>query len=178
MRCARSSVARTHALVDPLTLEPQHVVELLLDVLEDVVEAVPLELLLTLFAQPLHQLLEAGELPPIPVAPALAQEAAQRGLEVPAVEDVLAQAVEERVGVIAERVLGAVPHRESVSPGRAGVVPPRVRWCHDVACGFLPRHVSVSGHSAPVHRAAPGGLRGSPPHAIRHRRRFRRVPSC
>ena len=102
------------ALVDALALEPQHVVELLLDVLEDVVEAVPLELLLALLAQPLHQLLEAGELASVAVAPALAEQAAQRRLEVPAVEDVLAQPVEERVGVIAERILGAVPDAEAV----------------------------------------------------------------
>ena len=103
-------------LVDALALEPQHVVELLLDVFEDVVEAVPLELLLTLFAQAFHQLLKSGELPPVAVAPALAQQAAQRSLEIPAMEHVLAQPVEERIGVVAEWVLRAVPDAEAVLP--------------------------------------------------------------
>ena len=114
MRCALPSVAFLQPLVDALALEPEHVVELLLDVLEDVVEAVALELLLALLAQPLHQLLEAGELAPVAVAPALAQQAAQRGLEVPAVEDVLAEPVEERVGIVAEWILRAVPDAEAV----------------------------------------------------------------
>ena len=96
-------------LVDALALEPQHVVELLLDVLEDVVQAVALELLLALLAQSLHQLLEAGELAPVTVAPSLAQQPAQRGLEIPAVKDVFAEPVEERVGVVAEWILRSRP---------------------------------------------------------------------
>ena len=111
----RALVGRVlQALVDALALEPEHVVELLLDVLEDVVEAVALELLLTLLAQPLHQLLEPGELASVAVAPSLAQQPAQRRLEIPAVKDVLAQAVEERVRLIAERILRAVPAAESM----------------------------------------------------------------
>src|SRR4029077_3747620 len=89
-------------------------VELFLDVLEDVVEAVSLELLLTLLAQALHQLLEAGELASVAVSPSLAEQAAQRRLEVPAVKNVLAQPVEERVGIIAEWILGSIPDAEPV----------------------------------------------------------------
>jgi len=111
----RAAVGRAlEPLVDPLAFEPEHVVELFLDVLEDVVEAVALELFLTLFAKALHQLLEPGELAPIAVAPALAEQPAQRRLEIPAVKDVFAQPVEERVGVVAERVLGAVPDAEAM----------------------------------------------------------------
>ena len=108
----RAPVGRVlESLVDSLAFEAEHVVELLLDVLEDVVEAVALELLLTLLAEPLHQLLEPGELAPVAVAPALTQQAAQRRLEIPAVKDVLAQPVEERIGVVAEWVLASRPRR-------------------------------------------------------------------
>src|SRR5439155_5827915 len=120
-------VGALQALLDAPALEAQDVVQLLLDVLEHVVQAEPLQLLLATPAQLLHHLLEAGETAALAVPPALAEQAPQRCLEIPAVKHVLAQPVEERGGVVTERVLRAIPDREAMSlaPGVRGGV---ARW--------------------------------------------------
>jgi len=82
-----------------------------------------LELLLAAAAELLHHLLEPEQPPPPAVAPALAQQPAQRGLEVPAVEHVLAQPREELLDVGAEGVLGPVPGGEATRP-EVGVAHP------------------------------------------------------
>ena len=108
-------------LVDAAAFLAQHRIELLFDVLEDRVEVVALELLLTTPAQPLHHLLEPVEAIALAITPALAEQPAERRLEVPAMKDVLAETIEERVGFVAERILCPVPPAEPVPPrGDAG----------------------------------------------------------
>ena len=130
-------------------------------------------MLLTLLAQPLHQLLETGELAPIAVAPALAQQAPERGLEVPAVKDVLAQTVEERVGVIAEWVLGAVPDAEAMLRSSPSTLQPR-----DIITRELTPPVSYSSPTRMRQVITRGSRVPLRVPVIRHRPRFRRVRSC
>ncbi len=67
--------------------------------LEQPVQVVPLELLLSLLPELVQEVLQAPKLTPLAVLESLAQQTAQRRLEVPAVINILRQPGEQLTGV-------------------------------------------------------------------------------
>src|SRR6202171_5772099 len=111
------------ALVDALSLATGDLAQSLADVAEDVVEVVSLQLLQRLRAELSEHLLEARKFAALPVAPAAAHQAVQSVVEVATLEQVFGQAIEQVLGIAAERFLRTIPALVPVRPGNhlAGV---------------------------------------------------------
>ena len=113
--------------VDLVALGLHDLAQLLGDLVVDAAEVEAVEPLLALLAQPLEQVAHALHVLALPVAEALLQQAAQRGVQVAVVQQVVGDLLEDRVGVEVEPDLGAVP---------AAVAEPRRR--HDATVSVRP----------------------------------------
>ena len=86
-------------------------VEPVRDVFVDAAEVVAVELLAAALAQLLEHLAHALHVAALPVGESLLHHAAQRGVEIAVVEQVVGHLLEQRVGVEIEADLRAVPAR-------------------------------------------------------------------
>ena len=96
-------------LVEPAALHVQHLAQGLGDLLVDAPEVVLLEAVAALAPQALHEVAHAHELLAVAVPEALLHEAAQGRVQVPVVQEVVGDLLEDRLGVEVEADLGAVP---------------------------------------------------------------------
>ena len=110
------------SLLDAGPLLRDDLLELAPDVAEDVAELEPLAQLLATADEPIHQVLEPGQVGPrrVAAAPAALHQAAQRLGEVALGHDVVGQRLEDLVGVEVGDLLAAVPARVAGTTGERG----------------------------------------------------------
>ena len=113
------SRASSSAALDALALGLQHVVELLLDVLQRGAEVVALELLLPLLAELLEQVLQAGHLRPSRVCAPCWKSRCSALPQVAVRQEVVGHGLQQVVGVQIGDVLRAVPARVAEEHGIA-----------------------------------------------------------
>ena len=99
------------ASVDALAFLLDDLVELVRDVFVDAAEVVAVELLAAPLAQLLEHLAHAAHVAALTVAESLLHHAAERGVEVTVVQEIVGHLLQERVGVEVEADLAAVPPR-------------------------------------------------------------------
>jgi hypothetical protein len=140
------------------------VVELLRDLVVDAAEVEPVEAVLALAAELVHQLPEPLEALPVAVLHALLHQSAQRAVDVAVVEEVVVELVEERIGVEVEALLRAIPP----GVGESGCHVPTLQPATRRRAADDPETVEL----APRLQKLAGSLRGaheSSPHLRVHR---------
>ena len=130
---ARCPARALQAALDPGPLLRHDLLELAPDVAQDVAEVEPLAQLLAPPAEPIHEVLEAGQVGPrrVTAAPAALHQAAERLGDVALGHDVVGELVEDLVRVEVGDLLGAVPARVAGAPreGRERVIVRRPDRC-------------------------------------------------
>ena len=112
------------AAVDPGALFVDDLVETIRDVFVHAAEVVAVELLAALLAQLLEHLAHALDVAALTILETLLHHAAQRGVEIAVVEEIVGHLLEQRVGVEVEPDLGAVPAGVSGTARHVVTVPP------------------------------------------------------
>ena len=112
------------AAVDAGALLVDDLVEPVRDVLVHAAEVVAVELLAPVLAQLLEHLAHALHVAALTVLESLLHHAAQRGVQIAVVEEIVGHLLEQRVGVEVEPDLGAVPAGVSGTGRHAVTVPP------------------------------------------------------
>ena len=112
------------AAIDAGALFGDNFVEAVRDVLVHAAEVVAVELLAPAFTQSFEHLSHALDIAALAILEPLLHHAAERGVEIPVIEEIVGHLLEQRVGVEVEPDLGAVPAGVSSTGRHAVTVPP------------------------------------------------------
>ena len=116
-RWSPESRASDSELLDAEPLLLQHVLELLGDLRVGAAEVALLQQLLAFHAQPVEQVAQPLDLLAVGGPPAAVEHPLERVVQVAVGQQVVGQLLQDRVGVVDRRLLGAVPPTVVVPPG-------------------------------------------------------------
>ena len=104
-----TGLGRAPRVLDGMTLFIDDVVERVGDLLEDAAEIAPIEALLTLFAQPVHDLAHALQTVAVAVLETLLHHPTQGAVHVAVIEQIVGHRVEHGFRIELETLLRAIP---------------------------------------------------------------------